>query len=67
MWGISLPNLQMMLADSVASLIHTDENNTGEQGVGLQATKTPGTHTTPPMNFGDFLKTMHKIQDSRQQ
>lgn len=69
MWGISYPNLQMMMADSVAVLLHTDENGS-QTTPGAQprnAAPTPGTHTTPPMNFGEFLKKMHEIQDHRKQ
>ncbi len=66
MWGISYPNLQMMMVDSVAVLLHTEGNNGGSAGQGVPAassSQTPGTHTTPPMNFGQFLKKMHEIQD----
>lgn len=65
MWGISWPNLAMMMFDSTASLLGPTETDTtppvlnGRQTAG-------GRHTTPPMNFGTFLKTMHEIQDHRQ-
>lgn len=65
MWGISLPNLQMMLADSVAVLLNL-EGRDGEGSVPQAAAPSKGgTHTTPPMNFGAFLKMMHEIQDHR--
>ena len=68
MWGISYPNLQMMMADSVAVLLHTDGGSPAGQSVQANGVaQVPGTHTTLPMNFSEFLKKMHEIQDHRKQ
>lgn len=65
MWGVSYPNLQMMLADAVAVLMPPPEDS-GTPAPRGQIVAQPGTrHTTPPMSFGDFLKTMHDIQDNK--
>lgn len=64
MWGISYPNLQMMLADAVAVLMPPPEDYVAPARGRMEMQ--PGErHTTPPMSFGAFLKTMHDIQDHK--
>ena len=65
MWGISYPNLQMMLADAVAVLMPPPEDYAAPAQGRMTMQQQGERHTTPPMSFGAFLKTMHDIQDHK--
>lgn len=54
MWGVSMANIKMMLADSISVLYGDGKDNKAEIGGEKKA-----------MSFTDFMKTMHTIKRTK--